>query len=323
MISSLSHYSCLLALFILFLGNYVVAIELPMADLSGVPPFNVTQKSLLTFLKLGDTVKFNVPALYVFGDSTVDSGNNNFLISQAKANYIPYGVDFGDGKPTGRYTNGRNEADFIAQIVGLPFPPPYLGLSDIENNTLHTGVNYGSGGCGILSTGKNYLGSCLPFYKQIDYFETTINNLEKRFESKELFDNYLSKSLLFIDIGNIDMSSDYDGVGSTIFRKYTVPQYAQIVAKEFSKSLERLYKLGARKFLVNNLGAMGCIPAQVLGQMNKTLCDEKTNGHAVEYNKVLSEMLPKVQASLPGSKMVIGDAYKVLVDAVTFPAQYG
>ena len=115
MISSLSHSSCLLALFILFLGNYVVAIEIPMADLSGVPPFNVTQKSLLKFLKLGGTIKFNVSALYVFGDSTVDSGNNNFLITQAKANYIPYGVDFGDGKPTGRYTNGRTEADFIGK----------------------------------------------------------------------------------------------------------------------------------------------------------------------------------------------------------------
>ena len=68
---------------------------------------------------------------------------------------------------------------------------------------------------------------------------------------------------------------------------------------------------------------MGCIPAKVLRQVQKTLCDEKTNGHAIEYNKVLSEMLPKVQASLLGSKIVIGDAYKVLVDAVAFPAQYG
>ena len=115
MISSLSHSTCLLVLVILFLGNYAASIKIPMGDLSGVPPFNVTQKSLLKFLKLGDTIKFKVSALYVFGDSTVDSGNNNFLISIAKANYIPYGVDFGDGKPTGRYTNGRTEADFIGK----------------------------------------------------------------------------------------------------------------------------------------------------------------------------------------------------------------
>ncbi|TXG70606.1 hypothetical protein EZV62_005541 [Acer yangbiense] len=311
MISSLSHTTCRLVLFILFLGNYVASIKIPKEDLSGVPPFNVTQKSLVKFLKLRDTVKFKVPALYVFGDSTVDSGNNDFFQPQSiNAKYSPYGVDFGDGKPNGRYTNGRTEADFI-------------GLSDMENKTLRTGVNYASGGCGILSAGKNSLGSCLPFYKQIDYFEITIKNLKKRFRSKERLAHYLSKSLLFIDIGNVDMSNDYDGFGSTIYLKYTVRQYAQIVSKEFFKSLKRLYKLGARKFLVNNLGAIGCIPALEIGPIHKTLCAKKANMRAIEYNKILSKMLPKVQSSLPGSKIALGDAYKVLMDAVTFPALYG
>ncbi|TXG70605.1 hypothetical protein EZV62_005540 [Acer yangbiense] len=211
----------------------------------------------------------------------------------------------------------------LAQIVGLPFPPPYLGLSDMENKTLRTGVNYASGGCGILSAGKNSLGSCLPFYKQIDYFEITIKNLKKRFRSKERLAHYLSKSLLFIDIGNVDMSNDYDGFGSTIYLKYTVRQYAQIVSKEFFKSLKRLYKLGARKFLVNNLGAIGCIPALEIGPIHKTLCAKKANMRAIEYNKILSKMLPKVQSSLPGSKIALGDTYKVLMDTVTFPALYG
>lgn len=52
------------------------------------------------------------PALYVFGDSLVDSGNNNFLPTLAKANYAPYGMNFEKG-PTGRFTNGRTVADFI------------------------------------------------------------------------------------------------------------------------------------------------------------------------------------------------------------------
>ncbi|TXG73524.1 hypothetical protein EZV62_002103 [Acer yangbiense] len=66
---------------------------------------------------------------YVFGDSAVESGNNNFLPSMSKANYPPFGIDFADGKPTGRFSNGRIEPDFIAQVVGLLFPPPCLGLS--------------------------------------------------------------------------------------------------------------------------------------------------------------------------------------------------
>ena len=35
-----------------------------------------------------------VLALYVFGDSTVDAGNNNNLNTPAKANVFPYGIDF-------------------------------------------------------------------------------------------------------------------------------------------------------------------------------------------------------------------------------------
>ena len=84
-------------------------------DVFRVPPLNVNQKDLLKLLELGDDIKFDVPALYVFGDSTVDSGNNNFLPSMSKANYPPYGVDFAIGKPTGRFSNGRTEADFIGK----------------------------------------------------------------------------------------------------------------------------------------------------------------------------------------------------------------
>ena len=52
------------------------------------------------------------PALYVFGDSLFDSGNNNILPTIAKANYLPYGVNFVKGV-TGRFTNGRTIADFL------------------------------------------------------------------------------------------------------------------------------------------------------------------------------------------------------------------
>lgn len=58
-------------------------------------------------------------ALFVFGDSLVDNGNNNFLKSIAKANYYPYGVDFNRG-PTGRFSNGRTFADYLGtQLVKI------------------------------------------------------------------------------------------------------------------------------------------------------------------------------------------------------------
>lgn len=58
-----------------------------------------------------------VPAMYVFGDSLVDVGNNNYLnFSAAKANFYPNGIDFPTGKPTGRFCNGKNPADFLGKF---------------------------------------------------------------------------------------------------------------------------------------------------------------------------------------------------------------
>lgn len=56
---------------------------------------------------------------FVFGDSLVDAGNNDYIFTLSKANSPPYGIDFkaSGGHPTGRFTNGRT----IADIVGINY----------------------------------------------------------------------------------------------------------------------------------------------------------------------------------------------------------
>ncbi|GAY37584.1 hypothetical protein CUMW_030170 [Citrus unshiu] len=48
-------------------------------------------------------------ALFIFGDSTVDPGNNNYIktTSENQANYKPYGQNGFFDKPTGRFSDGR------------------------------------------------------------------------------------------------------------------------------------------------------------------------------------------------------------------------
>lgn len=55
-------------------------------------------------------------AFFVFGDSLVDNGNNNFLATTARADAPPYGIDFPTGRPTGRFSNGYNIPDFISKF---------------------------------------------------------------------------------------------------------------------------------------------------------------------------------------------------------------
>ncbi|KAI8010601.1 GDSL esterase/lipase [Camellia lanceoleosa] len=61
----------------------------------------------------------SVLAFYVFGDSTVDAGNNNIIEDGIKANFYPCGVDY-NNQSTGRFANGLTAVDFmVSRGVGL------------------------------------------------------------------------------------------------------------------------------------------------------------------------------------------------------------
>ncbi|KAL4383670.1 hypothetical protein GQ457_15G029700 [Hibiscus cannabinus] len=110
---------------------------------------------LLALLSLSNKANAypRVPCYFVFGDSLSDNGNNNKLPTLAKVNYPPYGIDFPQG-PTGRFCNGRNMHDFIAQLLGLKDNIPAFVTSKGRN--IFNGVNYASGSAGIRKeTGSN------------------------------------------------------------------------------------------------------------------------------------------------------------------------
>ena len=57
-------------------------------------------------------------ALFIFGDSTVDAGNNNYIdtISDNRADLKPYGRNGFFQEPTGRFSDGRIIVDYIGNI---------------------------------------------------------------------------------------------------------------------------------------------------------------------------------------------------------------
>ena len=63
------------------------------------------------------------PAVFVFGDSVVDTGNNNYVNSMfpVRCDFPPYGKDFDGGKPTGRYSNGRVPSDMLGTYLHTPY----------------------------------------------------------------------------------------------------------------------------------------------------------------------------------------------------------
>lgn len=67
-----------------------------------------------------------VPALFIFGDSVVDAGNNNNLYTVVKSNFPPYGRDFKDHMPTGRFCNGKLASDFTGIFFFILPQNPHL-----------------------------------------------------------------------------------------------------------------------------------------------------------------------------------------------------
>lgn len=102
------------------------------------------------------TAACGIRGMFVFGSSLVDNGNNNFLQNKAKVNYLPYGIDFPYG-PSGRYTNGKNVIDLLGEQLQLPgLIPPFADPSTKGSKIVH-GVNFASGGSGILDDTGSFL----------------------------------------------------------------------------------------------------------------------------------------------------------------------
>ncbi|KAK3136799.1 hypothetical protein QOZ80_5BG0442640 [Eleusine coracana subsp. coracana] len=162
-----------------------------------------------------DGVRRPVPAMYVFGDSLVDAGNNDFLSPPAPRARPPNGVDLPSlvRHRTGRFTNGFNLADIIAQQLGFEFSPPaYLSvttpLSDLDLLRGRVGANYASGGSGILDITGN---GSITLREQVQLFaETKARMIRAGLAGRESLDYLLAQSLFVISAGGNDFDAfDY------------------------------------------------------------------------------------------------------------------
>lgn len=76
-----------------------------------------------------------IPALIAFGDSIVDTGNNNDLRTISKCDFPPYGKDFQGGVATGRFSNGKVPADIIGtslQLIAFTLSPLVPSLQSLS-----------------------------------------------------------------------------------------------------------------------------------------------------------------------------------------------
>ncbi|XP_052189009.1 GDSL esterase/lipase At1g71691 [Diospyros lotus] len=260
-----------------------------------------------------------VPAMFIFGDSLIDNGNNNNIASFAKANYFPYGIDF-QGGPTGRFSNGFTMVDTIAQLLGLRLIPAYSEASPAQ--VLH-GVNYASAAAGILDdTGMNFLGR-IPFNQQIKNFEDTLHQIttEDRVPAAVLARD-LAGSIFFVGIGSNDYLNNYLMPNYETSKQYNPKKFARLLTEQYSQQLTRLYNLGARKFVLTGIGKMGCIPSMLARTANGS-CFEEVNQLVQPFNANVKAMADGLTSCLADSQFIFMDVRNIFEDIVAKKDSYG
>ncbi|OEL27274.1 GDSL esterase/lipase [Dichanthelium oligosanthes] len=198
---------------------------------------------LLPVLCLGTlpTTSHAARAFFVFGDSLVDNGNNNYLITAARADSPPYGIDTPDHRATGRFSNGKNVPDLISEHLGAEPVLPYLS-PELDGDKMLVGANFASAGVGILNdTGIQF----------------------------------------------------------------------------------RLYDLGARRVLVQGVGPIGCVPAELALHSLDGSCDRELQRAAEMYNPRLMSLLGELNAGYGGDVFVGVNMQRIHNDFIDDPKAYG
>lgn len=88
--------------------------------------------------------------------------------------------------------------------------------------------------------------------------------------------------------------------------------------------MQRLYDLDARKFVVGNVGPIGCIPYQkTINGVEENECVGLPNKLALEFNVKLREMLAELNGELPGAKFVLANVYDLVMEVISNYQRYG
>ncbi|XP_030477365.1 GDSL esterase/lipase At5g33370-like [Syzygium oleosum] len=261
-------------------------------------------------------------AFFVFGDSLVDNGNNNYLATTARADSPPYGIDYPSGQPTGRFSNGFNIPDFISQELGSVSTLPYLS-PELTGEKLLVGANFASAGIGILNdTGVQFI-NIIRMYRQLQYFEEYQQKVSALVGAQRT-QLLVNQALVLITVGGNDFVNNYFLVPfSARSRQFAIPDYVKYLITEYRKLLEKLHELGARRVLVTGTGPLGCVPAELAMRGSNGQCAPELQQAASLFNPQLVQMLKGLNREYGSNVFIAANTDLMHRDFINDPQAYG
>ncbi|XP_020251263.1 GDSL esterase/lipase APG-like [Asparagus officinalis] len=262
-----------------------------------------------------------VPAIITFGDSSVDVGNNDYITTFFKADFPPYGRDFKNKQPTGRFCNGKLATDITAETLGFTsYPPAYLSPQASGKNLL-IGANFASAGSGYYDH-TAISSHVIPLSQQLEYYKEYQSKLAKIAGSKKA-SSILSGALYLVSSGSSDFIQNYY-VNPYLNKLYTPDEFSSFLVSIFTKFVKDLYGLGARKIAVTTLPPLGCVPASItLFGYGSNECVPRLNVDSQGFNKKLNAAVNSLAKQHPKLKIAVFDIYTPLKDLATDPSKNG
>ncbi|KAK0596421.1 hypothetical protein LWI29_015525 [Acer saccharum] len=252
---------------------------------------------------------------FIFGDSLYDVGNNQYLVEPGRyisAYHKPYGMTFFN-HATGRFSDGRTPPDFIASKLKLPFIPPILEPgADFSN-----GASFASGGAGVFDT----FSEAIYFGKQVELFKKLSSKWKAQLGEKEA-NKRLANAVYLISMGGNNYFSFITNFPHSNQSEHL--EYIDTVLVEFKKEIKNIYDIGGRKFMIQNVSPLGCMPMyKQRYNINTDVCAGRPLVLTKLHNSQLIIALEELKSSLTGSVFSLFDYHKALGDRVNDPAKYG
>ncbi|XP_010542361.1 PREDICTED: inactive GDSL esterase/lipase-like protein 25 [Tarenaya hassleriana] len=228
--------------------------------------------------------------LFVFGDGFYDVGNKQFLSGNlVSANAPPYGVTV--GKATGRWSDGLVVSDYLAGFMGIPRISPIL---DPRSDLSH-GASFAIAGATVLGSPPE----TMTLGQQVRKFSENKNKWTDDERSKAIYLFYIGgDDYLNFAKKNPNPSDDQKQALSD-----------QIITG-IEAAIKAVYGDGGRKFALQNLAPLGCLPAVKQENGEGDTCVKLPSELAALHNKKLLQLLRKLGLKLKGFQYSYYDFFR-------------
>ncbi|KAE8663818.1 Pyridine nucleotide-disulfide oxidoreductase family protein [Hibiscus syriacus] len=227
---------------------------------------------------------WNVSAMYVLGDSSVDCGANTLFypIFHLHLSLLP--------------CNGSNSIllpYLLANKMGLPYAEPFYTQNGTIDGLLR-GVNYGAAHATILTASS--LGHQSLNHQLRQVFESVqLLQLQLGHESSRWF---IRSSLFYLSFGKDDYIDLFLRNFSGVMAHYNDHLFAEILVNEMVHAMMNLYDMNVRKVV----------------EINEVI---------LKYNVLLEDSVLRLNDELPDAHIVFCDLYQGLNKILSFPHIFG